>query len=358
MPLIIAADIHVAKLWDPLAELIGEAAEFVNPNALLRELVARVKRDDLLILDGDLVDYHDAAYDGGPETNTDLLDELLRPCKGAIACNAGNHDYRKLGYNNRFYSFWHMNLPRPACIPYADAFGLRRVRGLKELDSIRARAVPTAGKKRIPELQIVRRDEGEIILASTGPDAFTSLTNIPWLLRHRQLFADPPVSRGLTDETFAQVSARLMADGGTLFLALHAPPFFATEPFPALPLTQEFPERLERYGGRHTCFKDYRDEFLEAVSASPRNVHIITGHTHHPLQFLIDKEKKTVRSCSIQETNACRDDPRYVKMVCAPPLGAIVPPYNRTVGYLSYGPEGYALHELRTYNEGKKEKGT
>lgn len=114
-----ASDLHIASLWDRVAEIIDRHAPDLAPVALhpsrllarfvvaMNHLAARGEVD-LVVLGGDLVDHIYSLPRGDVErghrdTNIDQLLDLLAPLQVPFVAIPGNHDYRLFPWRPRVY---------------------------------------------------------------------------------------------------------------------------------------------------------------------------------------------------------------------------------------------------------------
>jgi predicted phosphodiesterase len=340
MRIFIASDTHIAKVWDRLDRTVPRV---LNPNAMLRRLVSKVEKGDVLVLNGDLIDYQDAHYHGGRERNRTLLLEILERCRGDVLLNLGNHDYRKRAYNFAIYGLTHVNVPERARKRYKSAIGHHKFRWFGELGSIFGRHHRIRSGH--PKTQYARRDGADLLLLDTGFDAHHRIMYFLHPKRWRYLWRDPSACIGLDQHQLAKVRGaaqendRLRRAPGRprpLFILVHTPPFFTTRRLKGVVAAPGFQDRLGQM--YHARFLDGSYEFLETIAASDRNITVLSGHTHIPRQFLLDKRTRILRSCALGEINRRRDDSRYIKFITTPAVGGIDRPHNTKVGYVVYDP--------------------
>ena len=65
--LIVISDVHVAKVWDNIESALPSNIRFINPNRILGKIVNSIKKNQILIINGDLVDSFYANYDNEDE---------------------------------------------------------------------------------------------------------------------------------------------------------------------------------------------------------------------------------------------------------------------------------------------------
>lgn len=348
MPLFIASDVHIAEVWSRVGAL--RLAGFVDAERNLSRLMRRVAKGDGLVLNGDVIDSRAAGYDGGG-SNWDRLEALLARCTGRVFLNLGNHEYRRAPYNAGIYGLAHMGLRRGRRV--ASRVGYGRFRWLRELASIVCFSRRVDPRYPAPRFRSERWRGAELLFLDTGPEAYNRLRYAlaPWLWRY--VFADPAASWGVDDEQLAFLQERLRGSGD-LLLFLHSPPFFSSERVEGVALAPGYFRRTGTY--RHPIFIEHNLAFMEALRSSGRNIVVITGHTHVPRQFLLDKGTGMIRSSSLAEINRLRKDSRHVKFVSLLPLGVIKPKLNRTNGYLVLDAKGFRYVLLETGDGPRKEK--
>jgi hypothetical protein len=348
MALIIASDTHVAEIWDKVGKALPTHVPYLDPNARFAELIAVPKKQDLLILNGDLIDSHDTDYQGGG-SNWPFFFSKLRRCKAPFLLNLGNHDYRGLEYNLAIYGLHHVNVKRKEMGSLKGWFPFR---GLREIESL------CFVKHVLPNEYPAARyhdEEGqgvEILMLDTGAEAWNALQY--WLSPSKWsfLFSDPPAGEGIDDEELRFLQRHLGKRGKDLFLFMHIPPFFTVDEFSPVSLEPTFHRRL----GKHctTTFFENQWELLISLLESERNICLFAGHVHVPRQFLIDKERRILTTATLQEINKVRSNPRYIKFLTTPGVGVIRPKYFSKVGYLRYEKQrGFSYHYLKSFKKRK-----
>lgn len=126
--LAIASDLHVAALWDDVAEAVQRhapdlGATLAHPSAHLRRFVDDVNRlagrgeADAVVFTGDLVDHvytHQRAHvrGGFDETNVSLLWSALDRLEVPSFVIPGNHDYRLYPWRLRAYGLHAARVPK------------------------------------------------------------------------------------------------------------------------------------------------------------------------------------------------------------------------------------------------------
>ena len=56
--LVILADLHLAEIWDKIDKIIPDKYHFLNSNKLFEQIVSSISKNQKLIINGDLIDYH------------------------------------------------------------------------------------------------------------------------------------------------------------------------------------------------------------------------------------------------------------------------------------------------------------
>ena len=97
--ILVVGDAHVASLWDRISTLFPRKKDFLNPNQMLRRLAGKVRENQVLVTNGDMVDYYFSDYFPGDGNNLDLVEDILKPVRAKTLHNVGNHEYRS-GYRN------------------------------------------------------------------------------------------------------------------------------------------------------------------------------------------------------------------------------------------------------------------
>ncbi|MDP3881803.1 MAG: metallophosphoesterase [Nanoarchaeota archaeon] len=334
--IIVISDIHFAKIWDKIGNSLPKNYPYLNPNALLREIVNKIKKGQTLVINGDLVDYFFADYTSNKQINWNYFFATLSPCKGKVFLNTGNHDYREIPYNFSIYGLKHVNITDEARKKYLVKLGFDQFRYLKELPSI---FVNKKNKKRLKdqgleEAYSIQFPGKDLLFLSTGPDYFHRLSRIftkTFLSTFRYL--GRPCSEGLTKKQIIYLE-RFLAKSKSkeIIIFIHTPPFFSVEKerIYSLPRSKKEDLKGDKEGN---FFIENRNEFINVLAKSNNNIIVITSHTHIPCQNILDKKNKIIRSSSIKEINKLRKSSEFVKFVGTLPIGAIEPK-NKKMGYL------------------------
>src|SRR3989344_4922360 len=95
--IIVAADTQLAKIWDTIDVFIPDGKNFLNPNNNFRTLLTNLNKNQVFIINGDIVDYFYVDH-GSQESNWEFYFNLIKGSPAAILENIGNHDYRQRPY--------------------------------------------------------------------------------------------------------------------------------------------------------------------------------------------------------------------------------------------------------------------
>lgn len=353
MNLTIISDIHVARVWDKVDDVVPKEHDFLNPNRHFRDLASKLDEKTTLVINGDLVDYFYDSYHHkkGPE-NWSLFFEILSIFKGEKLLNVGNHDHRKIAYNFNIASLKHVNIDRKTFKKHSHEIGFKRFRLFKELDSImvntrRFNPFP----KEIEERERARTvDDHRLVFLNTGPDSLIkpriALNPLNWPF----VFSGYLSSDGLAKNEIELLEKEMRERKEKDFLIfLHCPPFFSKKNIPEIKLKKAtYPSLLKKFGLSYITFSKNNWRFIENLLNSEKNITVVTSHSHIAKQYIIDKEEKTLKESSIEEINKLRNNPRYVKFVSTLPLGAIRPAND--VGYMTVTSEKIEYTVLKSYN--------
>jgi hypothetical protein len=338
MKINVISDLHFAKVWDDFDKVIIKNKlnyNFLNPNEKLRHLLKKLNSKDLLIFNGDVVDYFYSDYIKKDKSNWDLFLEVLKKYKGKYLLNLGNHDYRKKPYNFSIYGTRHVNLLKEFRKKNLNEIGFSEFRFFKELDSVSV----NLEKYNPLKLNIFNQkthiiNKNQIILLNTGQDAFTNINSFLNIFRIPFLFSNNPLSKGLLNKDINFLKNNLLKDFKRNIIFLHNPPFFTKNKIPVLKLSKfRYFFYLFRYGLIKGTFIKNNWKFIKTLLNSNKNIIVITSHIHYPKQFIIDKKQKILRESSLENINKHIDNNRYIKFISTIPLGVISFDYKK-IGYL------------------------
>lgn len=341
MKIVVLSDIHIAKIWDTIDELVPKKEKFLNPNHYFRKLVGRLSSLDTLVINGDLVDYYGGSYFFRKrKSNWEIFFGILKKFKGASLLNLGNHDYRKSAYNFNIYGLEHVNLSSMVRKAYAKKIGYNQFRFLKEFDSVRVdlekfqpipRQFSSLPKKKILGCQ-------KILLLNTGPDAFTRSSNLLRISDFPLMFSETPALAGLSQEEIVFLEKELFRkDAYEILIFLHGAPFFAKNKIENLTLSDKSEKKYFQWLKNNKLafgiFFQNNWRFMQAILSSEKNIVVTTSHTHIARQYVVDKKTKVLREVSLKKINLLRENSRYIKFISTLPFGAIEEP--RKIGYLT-----------------------
>ena len=74
---------------------------------------------------------------------------------------------------------------------------------------------------------------------------------------------------------------------------------------------------------------------------SDKNITVISGHLHIPLQFYISKKEEYLKKCSLKKINEIRYDSDKIKFVVTLPFGVLSNDNSsKKLGYLTISDKG------------------
>jgi hypothetical protein len=338
--ILVVSDIHFADVWNKIVKKLPVGFPFLNPNHIFEKFTNFAKKDDLIVVNGDSVDYHYSNYIPDLLTNWDCFIELFCRQKKNFIFNLGNHDFRLHAYNFDIYGLDHVNISKSVKNKYLSDLGFNKFRFFGELNSIKIRKEKDSIMKKIPfhHEHIIERESSILLLLNTGPDYFNKPLDIFRKHGLRCLMsATSPSSEGLSSSQLAILKRVLNSSNNKeIILFLHNPPFFKIEPFSLdLPIKNYLSLFLKENLSKD-CFLTNVNSFIDLILKSKKNIIVITSHTHVSKEFIMDKKKRILRTSSILEINKLRKNKNYIKFVSTLPLGAISR-HNKKIGYLKIG---------------------
>ena len=325
MEIIVASDIHYAKVWDEIDRTLPSHLSYHNPNTALRLMLKGLNKSQKLFFNGDLIDYYYADYLGGNKTNLDLFIAELDECQAEYFFNLGNHEYRRYAYNFRVRGLRHVLISNKDRQQYLSKIH-SKFRGWKEISSMTVRMSKHNPVKLPMFSNYYHRDFdwATCLVLNTGPELVFSPRYTYRPKYWRWIFSTHPAVRGLS-ESQLKYTANLLnsVDDREIIIMLHCPPFFNPghfKPFKLEKRTHLFD--LIMHGLTYGYFIKNNWEFMELIMQSNKNITVVTSHTHIPKQYLIHKDSRQVSETSLTELNRLRQDASVIKFISTPALGA------------------------------------
>jgi predicted phosphodiesterase len=381
-----ASDLHVAHLWNEIAEAADryapELAEVLaNPQRLLDNFIDEANALaasgdlDLIVLGGDLVDHvhrHPRAKKRDCAAgNIHLLLAMLDRLEVPTLMIPGNHDYRAYPRRPRSSGLDVIGISRQQSESLLRKSGLWDFwpLSLRDLD-----ALQTDDEAGIPALSdylthgapatnyCVSLRGLRLLLASSGCDILARWRNVEperlgLLVRGLRTALSCPDSEGFSETQLAQITGWLSGSRGAA-LFFHAP-LLATRrgvqsrghicslesgPQNSLGRRVLFEKRLQRAGFR--CGVSLRNPgaLLEKLSSTTGPIAAFSGHVHYPSAAEIDRDTKQARFINPSQA-ASRSD--TITLLTAPALGQLGPLTAHRPGYLLARFEDGALVSLQ-----------
>lgn len=371
-----ASDLHVAAIWDDIADTLQRftpdlAPRLLHPGklveGLITELTAFAERGELdaLILGGDLLD-HVYRQRRGAATNAALLLDRLCDLPVPVFAIPGNHDFRLFPWRPRIYPF------DTAGIPQHRARQAMRQAGLwdswpmnpRDLDAVRTRSGDhlaaldhhLAVFASAADYTVVLGDL-RLIFMSTGRDILPRWRTVErgragMLLKSIPISYEHPDSEGFSQ---AQLTALQSALAGCRNAALffHAPllnPLPGTTVGPrlrrldpgdddGLPARLRFERQLFRSGHRHGVFFRNPAPFVRTLHSFRGSLATFSGHVHGTHAVELDPGSMGVRSVSMPNAHSSG----VHALLNAPALGQTATRNGEPPGYLLARFEGGRL---------------
>ena len=328
--LIITGDIHYSPIWDKVKSEIKEA---INPNDNLRKLLSSLdKKRDILIMNGDLIDYYYSDYlkDSKPIWNEFF--SILDSYKINYLCNLGNHDYRLIPYNFTFFPLDKYNINKLKWFKHRKKIGNYKFRGVfREIKSA------LSSKKTLRGYKFKRNyfkdiDDKRLIFLDTGPDGFTQLKRLHTFRHWLMLFSDHPNSIGLNSSQIRFLKKLLDTDK-EVFIFIHSPAFFSRKkikPIKLNPLNYKI-SLLYKIGYQKFILKNWT--FIKTLLKSKAKIHVISSHTHIKNYYIIDKKNNLLSQSNLNEINRYRKNNNIISFISLSSLASIRKE-NREIGYI------------------------
>ncbi|OGC37779.1 hypothetical protein A2V54_00480 [candidate division WWE3 bacterium RBG_19FT_COMBO_53_11] len=337
--IIVISDAHLSSSWDEIEKALPRDYEFLNPNYWFKKTVETVKNNQILVLNGDTVDYFLADYDGeGNASNWGIFNRTIKTCKGVVFLTLGNHDYHARPYNYSIYGLNHVHIPYKIRRQHKPKIGHHKFRFLKEWESMKVdfNWFNPLQNYKFEHFYTAKNGKELLVFLDSGPEALSIFKN--WLNPGNWIpMIAGTAGRGLGPDQINFLQKTLeTAPEREIIIFVHCPPLFLRGPFAEIPLSGSFLANLMRQAIIESKFVQNNMCFLESLVTSDKNILLVSGHTHTPANFLIDKEARSIRKTDIEQINDARYDKRYVKFISALPLGACDNP-NRENGFLKIG---------------------
>ena len=368
-----AADLHVARAWDTIADAVARYAPdlapgFLHPNRLLEKFIGEVNllaaegQLDLVVLGGDLVDHvytrpRSQAPSTWDDSNVKLLQDLLARLQVPTITIPGNHDYRLYPGRPQICDTGALRIPASRTKALLQAAGLwsRRRLHLADLDALRA--FENSGRSDLthylseiaPATDFSLTFQGvRLMFVATGRDITQRWREVEFArfglflrsLRHALVCAD---SEGLSDAQVTQIASWVRAPGGAALFS-HAPLLRVThlaeiglrvgcvDPRAEDNLASRiaFELRLEQagvHGG--VCFRNPAP-LLRALAAAPGPVVMFSGHVHQATAIQLDRSSLVLQTAHPVPPT---DPDHTVTLLTAPALGQVSDDRQHPPGY-------------------------
>jgi Calcineurin-like phosphoesterase len=368
-----AADLHVARAWDTIAEAVARYAPdlapgFLHPNRLLEKFIGEVNllaaegQLDLVVLGGDLVDHvytrpRSQAPSTWDDSNVKLLQDSLARLQVPTITIPGNHDYRLYPGRPQICDTGALRIPASRTKALLQAAGLwsRRRLHLADLDALRA--FENSGRSDLthylseiaPATDFSLTFQGvRLMFVATGRDVTERWRKVEFArfglflrsLRHALVCAD---SEGLSDAQVRQIASWVRAPGGAALFS-HAPLLRVTHLAEIglrvgcvdqraednLASRIAFELRLEQAGvHRGVCFRNPAP-VLRALAAAPGPVVMFSGHVHQATAVQLDRSTLALQTAPPVPP---ADPDHTVTLLTAPALGQVSDDRQHPPGY-------------------------
>lgn len=340
--IIVISDIHYAKEWDQIGSTLPENAFFLNPNSIFKEIINSINQTQTLVINGDHINCIYTYCNGSKINNLKNWHSYLKildKCQGEVHATLGNHDFRLSPYNFSIVGLDHLNLSKEEFTIYKNQSNKQKFRWHKEIQCIQ-REYPTDYP--FKEFKSITKKNTQLIFLNTGPDNYLSLLKYLHPKNWNSLTKTPilimaPITKGISEKQLDFLENNLKrSNSKEIYIFIHAPPFFSPNKIPTTKLYKNSKKALDGIGLDYGCFSNRRNEFIDKLIDSSKNIIVITSHTHIPNQYLLDKQNKTILQSNIKEINQKRMNSRYVKFISTLPIGSIEP-HNKKIGKLIIG---------------------
>lgn len=333
--LIIASDLHLNPIWDKIDNIIPKKYNFINPNTKFKELLNKITTNDLLILNGDIVESYYSDYYKKENISFNYFFKLLNKYKiNNYLINAGNHEYRKLIGNFKFSGLTHLNLPNSILKKYIHKIEYNYFRFLKEIDSIFPSNFKNLNNYNFKKYFIKNIENKRLIFLDTQSDDIFSFSNLSLLKNPKNLSETTPTVKGLSKKQLLMLKKDINNSKQDIFIFIHAPLFFSTSFIKSFYLKlNNYYKQLNHYCLNFGIFNRNNYNFLLEILKSKNNIFIISSHTHKANCYLLNKANLLLSNTKIDSINKYRNNNKYIKFISTPSLSQIVH-YNKEIGYL------------------------
>jgi 3',5'-cyclic AMP phosphodiesterase CpdA len=383
-------DLHVAAIWDALADAIARhapdlEASYLNPRshlaAAVAELDALAARGELdaVVLGGDLVDHvyrvpRSRLTGGSDESNVPFVVDALAALRAPTFAIPGNHDFRLCPWRPRAYGLKEFGIPVPRTTPLLRAAGLWDALPwrLSDLDALRSREPSgrTALAHHLRELAPTTDRTAtigalDLVLVSTGRDLaprwrslerqrlahFLRALPTTWLYPDLEGMGEPQLAR------IADAIAASRAGGRGVALFQHGPLLHPPERRPVEAHIERldpgdddgiagrvaFERRLRASGLRRGVFFRNPAPLVRTLRRAKTPLAVFAGHTHRTHAMALDAADGALRSTPLA---SAASDAERVALVSAPSLGQTDVLCEETPGWLAARFAGGALAEV------------
>jgi hypothetical protein len=351
--IVVISDIQYAEVWDSISSILPVNSNFLNPNEILRNLVGSISKDQILVINGDQVDFNYSSYNSSKKSNWDSYLKILEKCNGQVYSTLGNHDYRQYPYNFKITGLKHLNVSKKILYKHIKEIGFGKFRFLNEFRAIK-KSFPQ--KHLHKEYYSVEKNEKHLIFLNTGPDNYFSTLRYLFpssrsVLNKTPTFLTPPISDGLSNNQIEFLKKELAYhEEKEKIIFLHAPPFFSPTNLESLGINgTNINVAINQFNLNYGCFIKNRDKFIQILTASKSNIIVITSHVHIPNQYILDKGTNLIIQANMDLINEKRKDNKNIKFISTLPIGSIEP-YNKKIGSLIIG-ESIKYNIIKDYVE-------
>lgn len=335
--LVVVSDTHVANVWNTINKALPSKYYFLNSNHYLTKLVKSLRKNQKLVINGDIVDYYYSDYSAKNPTNWDLFFDILSKCKCKFYFNLGNHEYRSHAYNFSIYGLRHVNISDKIRKRFLKKIKFDKFRGLNELKSVLLNIRKFNPLRKYPFKEFYNKSFNgyELIFLNTGPDIFTKFPNLLNPKNWLALYGDNIKSLGISLEGINFLKRTIKKSRNKdIIVFLHCPPFFAKNKISPIRIDGDnYNNVIKKHNLDYGIFISNNWEFISTLLSSNKNLLIITSHTDMPKQYVIEKKTQILMESNIKEINRLRTNQNYIKFVSTLPLCS-VSPYNKKIGSL------------------------